>query len=190
SKSFHSLIYSIFSLRIHTSLSRRVWSKRHLTWTLRDPFNLIQSPTTLSTIRRILDESFTVWEESLNGQMSFTQIFPPFNPSSKKSKGVDIDILFARGDHGDKDAFDGRGGTVAHSGYPPRGIVHLDADELWTLGEGGVDLRQVVLHELGHVLGLRHSKSDESIMNPFYIQKRRALFIPMIDEYNLRQLYH
>lgn len=101
-------------------------------------------------------ESFSMWEESLNGRIIFTQVFPPFSHSSNKPDGVDIDIFFATRNHGDKDPFDGRlryssdlinqlfrGGTVAHSGYPPKGILHLDADEIWSIGENGIDLRQV-----------------------------------------------
>lgn len=41
-------------------------------------------------------------------------------------------------------AFDGKGNMVAHSGYPPQGILHLDADEDWSFdGSHGVDLRYV-----------------------------------------------
>lgn len=33
---------------------------------------------------------------------------------------------------------------MAHSGYPPKGVLHLDADEMWSFdGSDGVDLRYV-----------------------------------------------
>jgi len=47
---------------------------------------------------------------------------------------ADIDIFFAGYAHGDAESFDGRGGLVAHSAYPPLGIVHFDASEYWDLG--------------------------------------------------------
>ena len=47
---------------------------------------------------------------------------------------ADIDIFFAGFAHGDAESFDGRGGLVAHSAYPPLGIVHFDASEHWDLG--------------------------------------------------------
>jgi len=68
---------------------------------------------------------------------------------------------------------DGRGGTLAHAYLPnqgPRsGDIHFDDDEDWTLGsERGTDVIQVVVHEIGHSLGLEHSKEDRQVMFPSY----------------------
>lgn len=52
--------------------------------------------------------------------------------------------MFAKYDHGDQEAFDGKGGIIAHSGYPSDGIVHLDGSEFWSInGKKGLDLRYV-----------------------------------------------
>ncbi|XP_031493343.1 metalloendoproteinase 2-MMP-like [Nymphaea colorata] len=57
--------------------------------------------------------------------------------------------------------FDDRGGTLAHSTYPPVGKSHYDADEIWVIDhqklaemEGSRDLQSLALHEIGHLLGL------------------------------------
>jgi hypothetical protein len=85
-----------------------------------------------------------------------------------------VDILFARGSHGDGYPFDGAGGTLAHTFYPAppnpepiAGDMHLDADEPWRSG-ANVDLYSVALHEAGHALGLGHSDRPGAVMYPYY----------------------
>ena len=85
-----------------------------------------------------------------------------------------MDILFARGSHGDGYPFDGAGATLAHTFYPAppnpepiAGDMHLDADEPWRSG-ANVDLYSVALHEAGHALGLGHSDRPGAVMYPYY----------------------
>lgn len=74
--------------------------------------------------------------------------------------------------------FDGAFGTLAHGFYPPNngasaaGDIHFDIAETWKLGFGGVgfDIFQVAAHEIGHAIGLDHSNTPGSLMNPFYTE--------------------
>jgi hypothetical protein len=85
-----------------------------------------------------------------------------------------LQILFAGGAHGDAYPFDGVSGMLAHTFYPSppnmepvAGDMHLDLAEPWRTG-ADLDLYSVVLHELGHALGLAHSDLPGSVMYPYY----------------------
>ena len=54
--------------------------------------------------------------------------------------------------------------------YKLAGDMHLDNDERWTVDgdPGSSDLLLVAIHELGHSLGLDHSRDYGAIMYPFY----------------------
>lgn len=114
-----------------------------------------------------------------------------FSESSLRKLRRQIEIWAAAGDHGDGFPFDGRGGVLAHTFYPPpnaetiAGDIHLDLDEPWKLG-ADVDLFSVVLHELGHALGLGHNDDPASVMYPYY---RRLQNLAAADIREIRRLY-
>lgn len=88
---------------------------------------------------------------------------------------ANITIAWETGDHGDAEAFDGRGGRLAHAS-PPKpdsesgSIVHFDDGETWVVGDNPapypreVHLPTVARHEIGHALGLRHSDAPGAMM--------------------------
>lgn len=83
---------------------------------------------------------------------------------------AEITVRFLEWDHGDGWPFDGPGGQLGHTfdlEQPAlwRGQLHLDASEDW-LGE--LSLVSVLIHELGHMLGLVHVSTEDSVMYPYY----------------------
>lgn len=61
--------------------------------------------------------------------------------------------------------FDGTGGSIAHAFYPKSGALHFDDDEQYTNSNTtGYNLFSIALHEIGHLLGLKHSNDPKAVM--------------------------
>lgn len=146
------------------------WRRQELT------YRISQYPTKFSGKRHEVDaqieKAFSIWSQ-----------VAPINFIVKKEGRVHIDIRFASGDHGDGDAFDGPGNTLAHAYFPQYGgDAHFDDQEYWTIDSyTGTNIFQVAAHELGHSLGLGHSNVREALMAPFY-QKYKPNFKLHVDD--------
>ena len=97
-----------------------------------------------------------------------------FSSTNTKEK-ANIVIKFATGWH-DTCPLPFKSGSIslAHASYPQfGGNIHVDDSRIWSKS-GGQDKRfslfKVVAHEVGHVLGFKHSRVriPKSIMSPFY----------------------
>ena len=103
-----------------------------------------------------------------------------------ESYGAELRALWTPGraaDPASLDPFHGPGGRVAIGYYPYpflgglAGDLHFDTSETWTTrGDGsGLDVETVALHEIGHCLGLGHSRDPASIMYSIYKNRQREL---------------
>lgn len=99
--------------------------------------------------------------------------------------GIDLLVGFFKGSHGDGHPFPANQiSPIGHGFFPPPladvfpGDVHLnDVNKfIVDLSQNGPDLVSVVLHEVGHALGLGHAPASvaESVMKPV-VQRRRDL---------------
>jgi hypothetical protein len=112
-----------------------------------------------------IQTAFSVWQAVSN--IKFVQVAD--SGSAFNAAGAMGDIRI--GAH----AFDGVSGTLAHAYFPPpngnsaAGDIHFDSAENWKCNNTGIDIGVVVLHEIGHSLGLNHENTNTiAVMDPYY----------------------
>uniref|UniRef100_A0A673K4D7 Matrix metallopeptidase 20a (enamelysin) n=1 Tax=Sinocyclocheilus rhinocerous TaxID=307959 RepID=A0A673K4D7_9TELE len=132
-------------------------------------------------VENSLHLALKIWSEA--AALKFVQV---------KHGMVDITFSFNSKAHGDFFPFDGPGGVLAHAFEPGEGIggdVHSDDDETWTVGRG-YNLFTVAAHELGHSLGLSHSRDPTALMHPKYKFLSAATYnLPRDDILGIQALY-
>ena len=132
-------------------------------------------------LQSVTDEflaAFAVWQETLPKGTSFA-----YNPSHDRTNAM-ITLSFSDHTEANTFVFDGEGGALACvSVNGSSKSITFDSGEKWELqsrphhrgSTGAFHLLPVAIHEIGHVLGLKHSAKAGDVMVPFYIPGRLAL---------------
>ncbi|XP_067937528.1 matrix metalloproteinase-17-like [Watersipora subatra] len=161
-------------------------SQRNLT------FGIFRYPwsSSVSDIRDVMAAAFAFWEKLT--PLRFTELIG----NSEELKMADITIVFDSGYHDDSRIFDDEGGIVAHARYPGEINelqIHFDSKEKWGFNlngsedDGSINLYRVAVHEIGHILGLRHSTNPHSVMFAWFGQGNALL--PEDEQTTLNKLY-
>ncbi|XP_059350043.1 matrilysin-like [Ammospiza nelsoni] len=161
-----------------TSAGTPRWKKTHLTYKILSYTQDLPRRKVEDAIRRAL----MVWSD-----------VTPLQFRKVDTGRADIEIRFARREHGDGSPFDGRGRVLAHAFLPGTrrsGDAHFDDDEKWSDINQDVNLFLVAAHEFGHSLGLTHSNVPGALMYPYYSYQNPQTFkLPAEDKRRIQKLY-
>jgi len=96
-----------------------------------------------------------------------------------------LNISFSDQSSENKFLFDGKGGELARAGHEEKGSVgyiKFDCAEKWYTqsqkarrGKDDYGILPVVLHEMGHIMGLGHAENPDVVMAPYYNENRIKL---------------
>ncbi|XP_072394931.1 matrix metalloproteinase-18-like [Diabrotica undecimpunctata] len=153
------------------------WHKQHLRWYF---------PQRTPKAQKDAEMAFQMWQNV--STLTFTMVT---NPTLEPP---DITIIMVRGTHhfrancmGDAECptiFVGGGGALGHSYFPhSTGTcieIHLDITKPWHFGndsipEGRISFLMVLIHEIGHALGIGHSGTQSAVMYNMYQHKISGL---------------
>ncbi|CAO1439581.1 unnamed protein product [Diamesa hyperborea] len=135
-----------------------------------------------------LRRAFDVWSEHIDLEFHL-----------ESTDDVEIDIRFETGDHGCLMKFDGvrknfEANALAHAfnpgNRPENGDIHFDDDEIWTFNSTeGSNLFQNAVHEIGHALGLDHTKLKKAVMFPYVASYYPGFKLDADDIMGIQELY-
>jgi len=116
-----------------------------------------------------LRQAFETWANET--ELLRFELLPP----NSKFGLADFKIRFRTGSHGDAYPFIPGSSVLAHAFSPQSGKIHFDSSKNFRFiqegspySKGQDDFLYSAIHEIGHALGLEHSKDSKSVMNKIY----------------------
>ncbi len=186
---------SAINVNGHRAMKRALWDKNRLTYSLHGQVGS-KDQTKRDVVLKVLDEAFREWENI--SCFKFDLAASPQNS--------DIKIVFAN----DRVLFENNRESVSnHLGSCERRFrnsaahaffrtnkkfpaqIHVNNEIFWiesTRMPGSISLKTVLLHEIGHVLGLVHSNNLDSVMYEF-IYTNKVKKVTVTDKNNLEKVY-
>jgi hypothetical protein len=158
-----------------------VWPPGEVTYSL----GRLSTQVASAALQRLVRDCFDQWERI--GILRFRQI----------AAAATLRLDWVTGDHGDVFPFSSSTRTFGHAfgpgmADPPLlGQVHLNDGARWSTSSGGagIDLMSIVLHELGHVLGIRSVADPRAVMSEDFSSPRVRRALTATDVQALRGLY-
>lgn len=87
------------------------------------------------------------------------------NTNKNNSENLIVTIQNTLYSHGCSSSFDGYSGVLAHATLPPNRLLCIDVSENWNNRRSNRLFKRVLVHELGHILGLHHAFDMNSVMS-------------------------
>lgn len=135
-------------------------------------FDDLNQPISPAFLRQAVEEALGLWASVV--PVHFTEV-PDSGPAPSEADYSPVGKPQIRIGH---HKIDGAGTVKAHAFYPSgtglSGDVHLDNTDRWAVigTYDNPDVLGIVLHELGHSLGLAHSEDPNAVM--YYVARRMA----------------
>ncbi|CAH0548866.1 unnamed protein product [Brassicogethes aeneus] len=128
-------------------LNKPLWKKRDLTYTISQYSHHLNR----SLVEHEIERAFKEWSK-----------YTDFTFTTSKSQNADIDIRF------DGDRFHRDNGVIAYTQVNKDGmsLIHFDDEEKWNFNGKSDRFFWAALHEIGHILGLKHTNVEKSVMRP------------------------